>query len=454
WHLGEGLWYDEITSLVKYARAPAGAILTTFDSQNQHLLYSLMAHGSIGALGDTAWALRLPAVVFGVGSLWATYWFGTLVTSKREALLAAALLTVSYHHVWFSQNARGYTGLLFFTLVSTALFVRLLRAREARGWGLAIAYAAASALGAYTHTSAVFVTTAHFLVWAWLAWRARGHGLGTAAWLPLAGFVLAGTISIQLYAPVLPQLLVTATKPTMSGVQTEWKNPLWFLAESVRGLATGVPGGMVAIAGASVVGGAGLVSYWRRSAPVVVVMLLPAFLTATVMLLTEHNLWPRLFFFAAGFAVLIAVRGIYALAALALPPRALFAQRLATAAIALLAIGSAAILPRAWRPKQDFVAARDFVESSRAAGDAVVAVDLTRFPYERWLATGWRTAASAAELEAIEAGHGRTWLVYTFPARLRATEPDLWSRIQGAYTPAAEFPGTVGGGAVIVMVRG
>ena len=36
--LGDGLWYDEITALVKYVRAPVPAILTTFDSQNQHLL--------------------------------------------------------------------------------------------------------------------------------------------------------------------------------------------------------------------------------------------------------------------------------------------------------------------------------------------------------------------------------------------------------------------------------
>ncbi|HEU4563853.1 MAG TPA: glycosyltransferase family 39 protein, partial [Gemmatimonadaceae bacterium] len=167
--LGAGLWYDEILTLVWYARYPLGYIISTFDSQNQHMLYSVLAHGSLQAFGDSAWALRLPAALFGIASLWATYWFGTMITTRRESLLAAALLAASYHHVWFSQNARGYSGLLFWTLVTSALFLRLLRARDAAdarpAWGPTVAYAVTSALAVFTHTSAVFVTVAHFLVW-------------------------------------------------------------------------------------------------------------------------------------------------------------------------------------------------------------------------------------------------------------------------------------------------
>ena len=34
--LGDGLWFDEIQTLVDYARLPAGQVVTTFDSQNNH----------------------------------------------------------------------------------------------------------------------------------------------------------------------------------------------------------------------------------------------------------------------------------------------------------------------------------------------------------------------------------------------------------------------------------
>lgn len=449
WGLGAGLWYDEITAFVKYARAPFGAIVTTFDSQNQHLLFSLLAHASLGIFGDGAAALRLPAALFGVGSIWATWWLGTLIGGRRESLLAAALLAVSYHHLWFSQNARGYSGLLFFTLVSTALVLLLLRARDVR-IPLVVAYAVVAALGVWTMVAMVFVVAAHFVVWAGLVWRARERS--RAAWAPLAAFVLAGTLTLQLYAPVLPQLLVTTTTPTMAGVETEWRNPLWFAAEALRGLRAGVPGGLFTLACGAAVGLAGLASFFRRSPAVVALMLLPAVLTAAAMLATAHNLWPRLFFFCAGFAVLIAVRGVFAAAESVLASR--HAPRLATGALVLVALASIATLPRAWRPKQDFVSARDYVERQRAPGDAVVAVDLTRFPYGRWLATDWSAAATAQELEAIESRHQRTWVVYTFPERLRATQPALWQRLQQAYTPAARFPGTIGGGAVVVMLRG
>jgi hypothetical protein len=450
--LGEGLWYDEIMALVRYAREPLAYILTTYDSQNQHTLYSILAHGSIGIFGDGAWALRLPAALFGVGSLWATWWLGTQIATRREALLATALLTPSYHHVWFSQNARGYVALLFFTLVSTALLVRLLRSDRANGWGPVAAYAAVSALGAWTITSAIFVTVGHFIVWSVLAMLAkrRGERLGWPAWMPMLGFALAATVTIQLYAPVLPQLVQTATKPTMGGVQTVWKDPVWFLREAFGVLSQGVPGGLVTVGAAMVIGLAGVVSYLRRSPIVLALMLTPAIVTAAAMILTEHNLWPRLFFFCAGFAALLAVRGVMVLGNLALAPRG---TTVGTALLAAGAVASLTTVPRAWTPKQDFVGARDYIESHRAPGDAVVMLDLTRFPYERYLRTDWQFVPDQETLAQIEATHARTWVVYTFPARLSATQPALWEHVQRSYNRAARFGGTLGGGAVIVMVR-
>ncbi len=39
--LNNGLWYDEIMTYVNYANTPFGEIITTFHSQNNHMLYSL-----------------------------------------------------------------------------------------------------------------------------------------------------------------------------------------------------------------------------------------------------------------------------------------------------------------------------------------------------------------------------------------------------------------------------
>jgi hypothetical protein len=444
--LTAGLWFDEIRTLVGYSRAPFAEIVPIYDSQNQHLLYTLLSHGAFMIFGESNWALRLPAVVFGVASIACLYWFAVTVTSRREAMLATALLAVSYHHVWFSQNARGYTVLLVATLAASNLFLRLL-AREPRQRD-ALAYAVVMALAVATHVTAALVVATHFLIWC-VMWRKR-RTLTTASWLPFGAFALAGTLALQCYALILPQFIRVLTTPSPSGTAAEWKNPLWFLAEMVRGLSSGLPGGAFALAVGCAVMLAGTVSYLRQRPLLGAVMLLPGAITGAVMFLLEHNLWPRFFFFCAGFAVLIAVRGVFVTASLAPGRRG---PQLATAVLVLLAIGSAGTVPRAWQPKQDYAAARDYIERMRGPNDAVIAVDLARYPYEQYLQTNWSTAANLSELESIEASHARTWVLYTFPARLSTLQPDIWRRLQHSYTTAAEFPGTVGGGAIIVKVR-
>ncbi len=160
--LSFGLWFDEIMTYVKYAGMPYGKIITTYDSQNNHILYSLLAHSSFQIFGKSAFALRLPAVLFGVASIWAIYLLGREVSTRREALFSAVLLAFSYHHIWFSQNARGYTGLLFWTLLSSWLLLRGIR----EGWPkLWLLYAITIAFGAYTHMTMSFVVIGHFIIY-------------------------------------------------------------------------------------------------------------------------------------------------------------------------------------------------------------------------------------------------------------------------------------------------
>ena len=447
--LDQGLWYDEIASLVRYVRRPLGEIVTRFDTQNQHMLYSVLAHGSVQAFGESAWALRLPAAIFGVASLWALWWFGTLVTGRREALLATALLAVSSHHVWFSQDARGYSMLLFWTLVGSGLFLRLLEGPE-RPRTLVFGYAAVMALATWTQVAGGFVVAAHALGWLVLAVAGRRRG-AVPAREPVAAIVLSGFLAALLYSPVLPAMVTTLAAPGATGGAAEWKSPLWFAAEAMRGLAHGVPGGWIGLLVAATVAGVGALSYLRRSLPVTLLVVVPGLVTAVVMLVTAHNLWPRLFFFAAGFAVLIAVRGGFAVA------QAAFGQRgplVATVGVVAASAASALTVPRIWAPKQDFGAARAFVEASRRPGDAVVTVDLTRLPYRDFYQTGWIAADSETNLAALRPDSGRTWVLYTFPERLRAVDPAIWDAIRCCFTEARRFPGTVEGGAIWVMVRG
>jgi hypothetical protein len=446
--LDGGLWHDEISTLVRYASRPLGEVLSVYNSQNQHPLYSLLAHESMSLFGESAWALRLPAAAFGVASLAAAFWFATLITTRTEALLTSALLTASYHHVWFSQNARGYTMMLCMTLISTGLFLKMLRGQSGEGWRSAVLYAVVMALAIYTHLSAAFVVIAHAAIWTAVLLRSRGR-VHTFDPRPAVALLLACTLSLQLYAIVLPQLFDTLFGPKPVAVETVWQNPLWLIAETARGLSRGVPGGWLGIAAGALVAGSGALSYARRSPIVLALMVTPPIVVAAIMLALRHNLWPRFFFFAAAFAVLIVVRGVYALAEKMLPQRG---RALATAAVLAIVAGSALTVPRAWGPKQDFRGALAYVEQSRKPEDAVVVLGLSDLALLEYLRTNWDTPRTSAELRGIEGRHSRTWAVYTFPAHLAAFYPDIDERLR-SYRTAAEFPGTLGGGTVYVMVN-
>ncbi len=64
------LWYDEIDTLVRYVRMPAGELVQSYDSLNNHMFFSLQAQASVALFGEHPWALRLPAMLWGVASIW------------------------------------------------------------------------------------------------------------------------------------------------------------------------------------------------------------------------------------------------------------------------------------------------------------------------------------------------------------------------------------------------
>jgi hypothetical protein len=452
--LGEGLWFDEIDTLVRYARKPLADVVTTYDSQNNHLFYSVLARISVATLGDSAVALRLPAVLLGVASLLAVAAFGLRITDRREAFFAAALLAVSKHHVWFSQDARGYTGLLCFSVLASSGFLRVLTEPAGRARHHALGYGLWMALAIATHLTAVFVTVAHGLIWLALAIRSRERDLGANRWSPMWGFAFAGVLSLCAYALVLPQVLGTLGQPSFPGETVEWKNPLWLARETVGGLAQGLPGGWLALAAAGVVAAIGAWSYLRQSATVFAVLTLGALVTLAVIVAQGHNLWPRFFFFSAGFAVLIAMRGVVATVELAARgPLASRRASIATAAAALACVASAITVPRAWGPKQDFEGALRFIRAQGTPPEDVATLEMAHLPYEKLFAAGWTRVDNIREFLDFERDHPRARVVYTTPTHLMAAQPKIWERLQLEYDVLRVFHGTLRGGEVVVAAR-
>ncbi|MEJ2704366.1 MAG: glycosyltransferase family 39 protein, partial [Sedimentisphaerales bacterium] len=305
--VNSGLWYDEIATLVEFVRLPLNRLIANYGDQNNHPLFSLLARLSIDLFGESAWSLRLPALLFGLASLWALFLLARLVSDRREAFLATALMTVSYHHVWFSQNARGYTGQLFWCLLGTWLFIKGYEKSRPAIW---VAYALSMALGMYTHLTTVFMLISHFMIYIFLLAKRRMARRDTTVptlW-PTIAFVLTLLFTFQLYALILPQVVSSFQIQVGGGRVEKWTNPIWAMVEVVRGLQMGfgtfLTGGIAVIIFLF-----GILSYAKSKPIVVALFVLPIVMGTTALLTLHRHFYPRFFFFELGIGILLLIRG-------------------------------------------------------------------------------------------------------------------------------------------------
>jgi len=443
--LDSGLWYDEIVTLVESVRPPLRAALTTFE-YNNHPLYSLLAHLSVLGFGEHAWSLRLPAFAFGVASVPLLYHVAIAVTTRTEALLSALLLAVSYHHVWFSQNARGYTALLFFTLLATLLIVKLLQRPEAAA---AIAYGVVVSLGVYTHLTMAFVVIAHAAIW---SWHLAHQGTSAERWRGIRAVVaalgVAGVVSALLYLPMASRVvaLLSAPPPPASAVVA---TPRWALLETLRGLRVGF--GTLGILAALGLSGVGTVSYLRQNRLAALLFLLPGVVVGLVMLAAGAAMRPRFFFSFLAFGLLCLARGAMELGR-TIQQRAAFENRrtdiIGIALVSLIAVVSTASLRYNYQhPKQDYGAALQFVERTRAPNEPVATAGLARFPYARYYQMPWTAVERSEDLGPLRRRADRVWVVYSFEEYM---DRGLVAHLRRSCTPRQVFHGTLGGGDIVV----
>ncbi|MGC9332766.1 MAG: glycosyltransferase family 39 protein [Anaerolineae bacterium] len=199
----QGLWYDEGFS-VYLASMDLAEITTRTAADIQPPLYYYLLHGWIALFGDSEVAVRSLSALFGVLAVplmaaMAVKLFG----SKLAGLLGALLFAVSPLHVWYGQEVRMYTLLVFLTLLSSYLLLLAIYAEER--WQVAGAwagYTVTSVAALYTHYFAFFVLAFH-AIYLLVVWWARGF---RPTHLILGGLG-CGAATILAYLPWLPNLI-------------------------------------------------------------------------------------------------------------------------------------------------------------------------------------------------------------------------------------------------------
>src|SRR5262249_21267007 len=116
-------------------------------------LYIDVAIPFIYWLGNEAWVLRIPAILFGLATVWGMYLLGTELFSARAGLLAAFLMATSFWHINFSRIAfRAIAAPCMFTWALWSLLASFRRLREGKAWlHLILVSGVIYGLGFYTY---------------------------------------------------------------------------------------------------------------------------------------------------------------------------------------------------------------------------------------------------------------------------------------------------------------
>ena len=463
YHIGSDLWLDEITPIVDYGHMPFAQVLGTYLRTNNHLLNTLLIKLSIGAFGESEWSVRLPAMLFGAATVPLFYWIGRLALSRWASVASALVLAVSYHHVFFSQNARGYSAYLFFGLLTSGVLIRALA--DDRGWRWCL-YVVAIVLGFASLANMVFVLAAHVMLGAAavVAVRTRGgSGLPLVRRLALV-FGASGFLSFQLYAAPLPEMYAVISHLYVREATGFAPLSMEFLREVVRGVSAGF-GGVLPTIVLLVLGAAGVSILFRASWLLTAALGLPPILTAVFLVARGLSFSPRFFL------LLVPLTILAVMAAAEAPLSALLGRRQSRGVLhprraallgAVLALASLASLPRYYRtPKQSYREALAYLERNHGPGDRVVVIYAAEGGF-RYYATrvgvkapeDYKYARTLSGFDSlVGAPNGNVVVVTTFPRVLRADLPALAERIERNWKPQRAFAGTIGDGDITVWTR-
>ena len=173
------LWIDEyVTQWIVQASTWHEVIQRAGLNHTQSPFYYVIAKLAVDILGPSAFALRLPSVLFGIGTLALAFPLGvTLFRRRHAAILAVAAFAVNHKLIWFTQEARSYSVALFFSMLSFLSYVKLL---EADRWAWRVAYILSTTAAYYAHPLFALIVLVHIVhLFCTRGWEA----VGSRPWL-------------------------------------------------------------------------------------------------------------------------------------------------------------------------------------------------------------------------------------------------------------------------------
>ena len=217
----QSLWWDESLSLLRanynlplvlsneIVLTDAVRQVITFD--NHPPLYFLLLHFVVKLAGQSEFALRFPSLAFSVLTVPLLYAIGKHLFERRVGLLAALFGAISPLYLWYSHEARMYTMLTFWGLLSFYILLRILTSNVKRQTSnlqpptsnlqLTILYVLSSAAMLATHYLSFLILLAELVVFLLFLPKARWQRIV----IPVIGVVLIAAPILYYGFSILPK---------------------------------------------------------------------------------------------------------------------------------------------------------------------------------------------------------------------------------------------------------
>ncbi|MDO9084984.1 MAG: glycosyltransferase family 39 protein [Anaerolineaceae bacterium] len=287
--------HDEAYTAVVFAFEPLASGLSDYHFPNNHVFHTFLVHLNYKLFGPVEWAVRMPAFIASVllapsGFILARRWYG-----ERVALLSGILIAVLPDTIHYAVNARGYSLLALFTLLT---FILTLYARQHKNKAAWFLSAITGGLGFYTLPIMAYPLA---ILYAWLAlsWLFKLYGqeysrlsflfhiIGTGIFTAIIGLFLYIPIFLNWgFASLFANPYVSAMDQTLYS-----QTILSRFSESWLVLNQGdVPGfGYILIAGFFL----SIIFHWKISRDKIPISFLSLFIISLMLIIQRPNVFNR-----------------------------------------------------------------------------------------------------------------------------------------------------------------
>ncbi len=198
----QSIWYDEAWSVWMSQMSVPEMLRSTAALDIHPPLYFFILHYWVILFGTSELAARFLSALFGVLAIPLIFVVGRQLFGKEVGLIAALILALSQFNIWWSQEARGYSLMVFLTLLSMYFFLRW---QQRNTLASSAGYVLSTTLVVYTHFYGLFVVLAQNIYVMVLVLLLARHTFQLKRWVMLQAIVVA------LFAPWIPVLIHRAS---------------------------------------------------------------------------------------------------------------------------------------------------------------------------------------------------------------------------------------------------